>query len=467
MLMGCETEYALTMQDRHGGIMDRGTAVSQLLTQITHRQAYLLNQQQASLFLGNGARVYGDYGGHPEYATPECDNPTEVVRYVKAGDSILAGAAVHLARRGSVGQVILTKCNVDYSGTGKTWGCHESYLTRTPLQRFPPHLIPHLVSRLIYTGSGGFNNLRPDVQFLLSPRVPHLLHDISDESTRGRGIFHTKNESLASQGHHRLHILTGESNCSELSMWLKMGTTALVVSLIDAGVRLGDAVSLASPCQAMLRFASDPTCQTQVKLANGKLITAVAMQRHYLAQVKMHVHRLPAWAPAVCEGWEAMLDRLEASGVEAVKTMLDWGIKYALLQDYCHRRGEEWDILHSRPASAYTKTQKVLCRELGEIDTRYAQLGPQGIFTALDSAGVLSHQVPGSDHIADAMEYPPATGRAYLRGAFIRKHAGHNGRYQAEWNAIFDMQSRKVLDLSAPFETQEHWREMPKGERRC
>jgi len=137
----------------------------------------------------------------------------------------------------------------------------------------------------VYPGAGGFNSLSlTALDFTLSPRVWHLEHGISNESTHKRGIFHTKNESLPGRRYHSLHILCGESLCSELAAWLKIGTTALVVALIDGGARPGDGVRLCSPLIAMRRFTGDPHCQSVARLRNCAELTALGIQRHYLRQ---------------------------------------------------------------------------------------------------------------------------------------------------------------------------------------
>ena len=118
-------------------------------------------------------------------------------------------------------------------------------------------------------------SLSPGVEFILSPRVPHMVREVSNDSTGNRGIFHTKDESLCGKGYHRLHLLCGESLCSETATWLKVGTTALVVALIEAGLRPGDAVALQSPLEAMRSFASDTVCKAIVESASGKDLTAI------------------------------------------------------------------------------------------------------------------------------------------------------------------------------------------------
>src|SRR5262249_19171785 len=153
-----------------------------------------------------------------------------------------------MTREPGVAQVVLARSNVCYA-TWNTWGCHESYGHRALPASLPPQIIPHLVSRITFTGAGGFNSLSPGLEFLLSPRVAHLDTAVSDYSTHSRGIFHTKDETLTTTGQHRLHIICGESLCSQTALWLKVGTTALVMALIDGGVKPGEGVQLPDPVQ--------------------------------------------------------------------------------------------------------------------------------------------------------------------------------------------------------------------------
>ncbi|KKL15593.1 hypothetical protein LCGC14_2504040, partial [marine sediment metagenome] len=427
------------------------------------------------VFLPSG-RLYMDLGSHPEFCTPECLNPWDVVRYALAGDRIMADLAAGASASPQLTDVRVRKGNVDYASRA-TWGCHESYSHRSGLSAMSGHLIPHLVSRICFTGAGGFNALAPGLEFMLSPRVAHLSSVISGDSTHARGIYHTKNEPLAGDGSYRLHLLCGESLCSHVACWLKVGTTALVVSLIEAGRCPGNGVQLGAPLTAMGMFARDPQCKVQARLLGGGLASAVAIQRHYLelAEANLDADFMPPWADEVCRQWRGVLDLL-AGAPESAATTLDWAIKLAMYRNRLGRhQGIEWkdlphwsivlaalqDALQNTPhagkqvgvdfvlasgsplAPTVTALTGQLRRqglkweqfraflelrlELFEIDTRFGQLGGGGIFDSLDAAGVLTHRLDGVDDIDHAMTHPPARGRAHLRGNCIRQFAGDNG----------------------------------------
>ncbi len=138
-----------------------------------------------------------------------------------------------------------------------------------------------------------------------NPALPHEFpYGFRVQVQNFRGIFHTKDESLSSEGYHRLHVLCGESLCSHLGAWLKVGTTALVVAMIDAGLRPGDGVRLKSPLSAMQTFASDPQCKATVLSARGKRLTAHMIQRHYLEQAE-------ALRDGAKKGWDNARDLVD------------------------------------------------------------------------------------------------------------------------------------------------------------
>jgi hypothetical protein len=507
-LFGLETEYALTVLGRGGGAIDRGPGLDRLMQLARRRHPNLPDNTGRGFFLASGARLYIDVPDHPEFSTPEVADPWDVVRYAQAGDRILADLLPEVsAGLFDAGAVLLTRCNVDYGGTGSTWGCHESYMHGSNPRALPRQIIPHLVSRLIFTGAGAFDSLLPGgAEFTLSPRVPHLMHTVSEQSTQSRGIFHTKDEPMARGGHHRLHILCGESLCSETAAWLKMATTALVVALIDGGLCPGDGVWLASPLQAMRRYAADPTCRARARAKTGGELTALDIQRHYLELAEAHLSAafMPPWAEEACRRWRDVLERLE-NAPDSVGTVLDWAIKLALFRSRAVRHGVDWSALdqwnraartiakagggrsnvpsevvadqESRPEgppvddlAALTpqlERQGVdprdfervprLRRELCEIDIRFAQLGERGLFAALDAAGVLAHRVPGIDDIERAIANPPAIGRGRVRGDWVRQLSAARAECTCDWNGLFDATGNRRLDLSDPFATDAAW----------
>jgi len=502
--MGIETEYALAEP------LSRTEALMWLMRLGHEHFTCLRGPALADMFLGNGSRIYLDCGEHPEVATPECTNPVDVVRYVAAGERHLERLC-DLYRRHHATQPPLGvyKSNIDYSGAGTTWGCHESYLCHRPPQEFIHHLVPHLVSRIIYAGAGGFHPLTAGLRVALSPRVHHLNAVVSEGSTSHRGIFHTKDENLSRGRYHRLHLICGESLYSHIATYLKCGTTALVAALIDHGDTPGEAVYPADPLAAMRAFTEDETCSRAVPGQAGGALTAVGIQRHYLRAVQARLGEpwLPGWAAEVCREWGAMLDRLER-GPAAVQTRLDWAIKLALFKAHAARRGVAWDKLpvlseaaetmdgaarppdpesllrlmlmpepaqprkkpdrrrwltrlwdHGLGKADYDRFRQVRT-ELFEIDLRCARLGSGGILAALDRSGVLAHGAPGVKDIDEAMHTAPPDTRAHARGAVIRG-APPRSAWWCTWDAIEDHEGGRVMNLADPFGTSADWSPCP------
>ncbi len=448
ILFGIETEFALCACSSQDGTVSeiRHRVLEELMAMVRRRHPHLTDGGSGSgIFLANGSRLYVDAGGHPELCTPECLTPTEVARWLFAGERILRDVLVDLQLRHPELEIALNKCNVDYSGSEATWGSHESYAIRRGQREIAPHLISHLVTRIVYSGAGGFDNCRDDRPFLISPRVPHLRTPVAWSPGDQRALVHNRQEPLSSGQYDRIHLMSGESNSSELSVYLRVGTTALVTKLADVGMSVGADLAFQSPIHALRSYAQDPTCRIAMHLRDGRRLSALEVQRLYLENVETHLGEglLPDWAPEVCALWRRTLDRLEG-GYEAVATTLDWAIKRTLFDG--HTRGRAIDErLHA---------------ELAEIDTRYGQLGPTSIFTKLDEAGALDHSVPGIRPIEGAISEPPPGARAQARGRAIAELSGRSDCH-AYWDLVHDQGQRRHLDLGDPFDASPSWEHLP------
>ena len=509
-LFGMETEYAITSRTGRSDDTARHGLVWQLMA-VARRVLPHLSDFGEGMFLENGSRFYIDAGSHPEFSTPECVHPTDVVRYILAGERIIEDLATKVEAGNPSDAMDVFKSNVDYSGSGATWGCHESYMHTMLPSQLSEEIIPHLVSRVIYTGAGGFDSVRPGLTFTLSPRVSHLENVMSDQSTSARGIFHTKDESLSSTGYHRLHLICGESLSSQTAMWLKVATTALVVAMAEAGLRFSNKVTLSAPLTALKEFARDPQCKGKAIVSGGVWMTAIEIQRFYLKQAESHLRDrfMPDWAEEACRQWRNILDRLEM-GYQGVNTTLDWAIKLTLYKDFAARAGFAWEsvthwtkvhkrllegIAYPLDMSNSISTAKVLNeggmfsetvrwleffmrkhelqwrdldgflrlrRQLFEIDTRMGQLGERGIFSKLSKSGALTHAMADVGNVQDYVSTPPRSGRARVRAAIVRHARGDRASYYCDWQGIWDRQGKRLLDLSDPFASKEEWASLDK-----
>lgn len=509
-LIGLETEYAISATDRSGDRASRTLALEALLRRAKRNLVFLPGGSSDGLFLSSGARLYADAGSHPELATPECTHPAELLRYAIAGDRMLAKLAVEeCVRSRRLSEIVLARGNVDYL-TGATFGSHENYAHALNPSVLWRRMLPHLVSRIVFTGAGGLDAMADGVAFLLSPRVSFLEHESSSSSTTERGIHHSKDEPLGRSGLHRLHVICGESTCSRLAGFLRFGTTALVLALSEAGLQPAP-VRLADALPAMRAIARDPSCRAQVALRRGGTTTAIGIQRRYLELAERHRRAdfMPSWAGDVCDRWRDTLDALE-QGPDAVATRLDWAIKHTLFRRHVARRGGDADRLrrwtpilarlgHAIALSAHPDptitVEEVLSptgpvaaavralqpdlraarlgwdelrplvdlrKELCELDLRYARLGPEGLYEALARAGVLEDGVDGIGDVDEAMTMPPPRGRARLRGEAIRALAGR-AKCSADWHFVRDDQGR-LLDLGDPLAEHAEWTRIGRGE---
>jgi proteasome accessory factor A len=506
-MFGAESEYAIAGINGTEPV-GRDELVSQFLRAAHRRLPHLPDTCSPSgMFLENGARFYIDCGLHPEMTTPECTTPWELARYIKAGERILERLTQEVqAEVGAAAEIMCFRCNVDYSGSGSTWGCHESYLHRTTPSSLPDQLIPHLVTRVIYTGAGGFNPLVSGLQFCVAPRLMHIQRTVSADSTGNRGIFHTKNEPLAGGGNHRLHILCGESLCSETAVVLKFGATALVTAMAQEGLIPTAELRLASPLDALHAVSSDATCRQKLHLAGGGETTAIEIQRRFLHLAERNRALLPSWGDVLCALWRLVLDQLEGAP-DSVGAVLDWAIKLRLFRDRAGRRGVPWGRFAFLSSIAQRLTAALagagvagrdirlgvvlgpgcpipaeaacvgsmlaaeglawadlerflnLRGEFYQIDTRFGQIGARGIFTEMDRAGVLDHAVAAVDGVEAAMREPPAVGRAKLRGETVRRLSGQS-RAGCSWTAVFGPDGR-TLDLGDPFAAAASWTDPP------
>jgi len=430
------------------------------------------------------------------------------VCYIRAGDRLLERLADALPQRtwGVIHEAWVSRCNVDYDAN-TTWGSHESYLCTSTHQRIVPHLLPHLVTRILYTGAGGFDPRSHGLVFSISPRVGFLEHVLSGSSTNGRGIVHTKDEALC-KGYSRLHLLCGESLCSDTGAWLRAATTALIVKMIDAGLEPGSGLELSSPLLSMRILAADTTLQSRISTASG-FMTALAVQRCYLEQAEANLDApcMPAWAETACRRWRRILDSLEHDPA-SLAGALDWMIKQSLYKRQAAEWGIDWEALStwhmllnfvgsaledlspSRANAGLRAWREILSRDdrkllkqalgrrlekhgmrlemlpsvlefrqrIHEIDKCFGQLGERGIFNALDRAGVLNHRIPEVDLGEEPLRRPPPEGRARIRGEVIRRFSRRPaGEVACSWSSITDKAASKRLDLSDPFASEEKW----------
>jgi proteasome accessory factor A len=398
--------------------------------------------RSSNVFLRNGARLYLDVGSHPEYATPECDDLRQAVVHDKAGERILEGLVVDAQQRltaeGIAGQVYLFKNNTD--SAGNSYGCHENYLVSRSgdFQRLSDVLIPFLVSRQIICGAGKVLQTPRGAVYCVSQRADHIWEGVSSATTRSRPIINTRDEPHADAEHHRrLHVIVGDSNMSETTTLLKLGSADIVLQMIEAGVIMKD-LTLENPIRAIREISHDPTGQRKVRLANGQELSALEIQSEYLERAIDHVERRGGGAPAhkmVLDLWRRTLQAVGTGDLSLVEREIDWVIKYRLIERY--RAKHQLEMSSPRVA---------------QLDLAYHDIDRQrGLYYLLQRAGQ-TERVTTDVETFEAKAVPPQTTRAKLRGDFVRRAQEKRRDFTVDWVHLkLNDQAQRTVLCKDPF----------------
>jgi proteasome accessory factor A len=397
--------------------------------------------RSSNVFLENGARLYLDVGSHPEYATPECDDLVDLVTHDKAGErileSLLASAEQRLHEEGIAGQIYLFKNNTD--SAGNSYGCHENYLVARhgEFSRLADILIPFLVTRQIICGAGKVLQTPRGAVYCVSQRAEHIWEGVSSATTRSRPIINTRDEPHAdAERFRRLHVIVGDSNMNETTTLLKVGTTDLVLRMIEAGVVMRD-LTLDNPIRAIREISHDITCRRRVKLANGREASALEIQNEYHAKARDFVTRRGAdpVAERVLDLWGRTLQAIETGDLDLVAREVDWVSKYQLIERYRAK--------HKLPLSS---------PRLALLDLTYHDVNrDRGLYYLLERKGVVD-RVSDDVRITEAMDTPPQTTRAKLRGEFIRKAKEKRRDFTVDWVHLkLNDQAQRTVLCKDPF----------------
>src|SRR6516162_246989 len=301
----------------------------------------------ANVILTNGARLYVDHA-HPEYSTPECTNPRAAVIWDKAGERVMAEAAVKAATVPGASPIQLYKNNTDNKGA--SYGCHENYLMRraTPFADIVRNLTPFFVSRQVVCGAGrvGIGADGRNEGFQISQRADFFEVEVGLETTLKRPIINTRDEPHADpEKYRRLHVIIGDANMSEVSTYLKLGTTALVLAMIEDRF-LGSDLALETPVAELRAISHDPSLKHLVTLRDGRRMTAVQLQLEYLDVARKYTEDrfgadVDEMTADVLNRWESILGRLAEDPMLTSKE-LDWVAKLELLEGYRTRDHLSW-----------------------------------------------------------------------------------------------------------------------------
>jgi proteasome accessory factor A len=401
--------------------------------------------RSSNVFLQNGARLYLDVGSHPEYATPECDSLYDLVVHDKAGERILEGlldsAELRLHEEGIRGTIYLFKNNTD--SAGNSYGCHENYLTRRSddLSRYAEVLIPFLVSRQIYAGAGKVLQTARGPVYSISQRAEHIWEGISSATTRSRPIINTRDEPHAdAEKYRRLHVIVGDSNMSEYTTFLKVGAAACMLRMMeDPHVVLRD-MTLENPIRAIREISHDMTCRRRVRLANGREVSALDIQREYLDRALRYADTkgFPDFEQRALEMWEHCITALENDPMKLDREV-DWVIKYRLIEAF--RARHDLPLGHPR---------------VQLVDLQYHDVSRnRGLFYRLQARGMVERLCSDAD-IDEAVDTPPQTTRARLRGEFIRRAKERKRDYTVDWVHLkLNDQAQRTVLCKDPFRSRD------------
>ena len=362
--------------------------------------------------LTNGARYYVDHA-HPEYSAPECSDALQCTMYDKAGERILARSMVAARNLIPEGQEVVTYKN-NSDGKGNSYGCHENYLVdrATPFGSLVRHMTPFFVTRQIFCGAGkvGSENGAARCDFQISQRADFFEEEVGLETTLKRPIINTRDEPHADpQKYRRLHVIVGDANLCEISTFLKVGTTAIVLNMIEDDFFDRDFV-LTGPVPAMRTVSHDPSLKALLGLADGTSATALELQWEFFRLARKYADERGHEASGgdevgelVLTQWERVLTALESDPMQ-LDGVLDWVTKYQLLCSYVQRDNLEWSDA-----------------KLALLDIQYHDVRPQkSIYEKLVRAGKIERLLDEDDVVA-AMVDPPPTTRAYFRGRLLEK----------------------------------------------
>ena len=435
-IFGIETEFGITCTS--GG---QRTLTPDEVARYLFRKVVAWGRS-SNVFLGNGSRLYLDVGSHPEYATAECDSLRQLVAHDRAGEQIVESLAVDAQARLAAdevrGEIYVFKNNTD--SAGNSYGCHENYLVRRggDFGAVSDGLLPFLISRQLICGAGKIVHTSKGATYALSQRADHIWEGVSSATTRSRPIINTRDEPHAdAEQYRRLHVIVGDSNMSETTNLLKVGSADLVLRMLESGVPLRD-LSLEVPIRAIREISHDLTGRRSVRLTSGETISALDIQREYLGRAKAFVAAEGAHDPlhdTVPDLWERTLDAVESGDHAKVDTEIDWVIKKRLIEEYAARHG------------------------LGLEDPRLAQLDlayhdirrDRGLFHLLSRRGRAARVVTDPEVFRAKTVAPPTT-RAALRGRFIKAAQEHRRDFTVDWVHLkLNDQAQRTVLCKDPF----------------
>ncbi|GAB4079022.1 depupylase/deamidase Dop [Nostocoides australiense] len=404
------------LRDARGFEMGRGVAHP---SQLTDEWGSDDDPTLANVVLTNGARLYVDHA-HPEYSSPEVTTPRAGLTWDRAGELVMQEAVRRLAA--SPPGINLYKNNTD--GKGSSYGTHENYLMRrsTPFAQIVTHLTPFFVARQVMCGSGrvgiGVDSRVPGYQ--IAQRSDFFETEVGLETTLKRPIINTRDEPHATADkYRRLHVIIGDANHGDVAGLLKLGSTSLVLELIEADA-VTDRLSVRHPVATLQAISHDPTLTHVIELEDGRKLTAVQLLWRYYEMVDARLDQTgegeQPHTAEVMRWWADVLGKLERDPMSAAAEV-DWVGKLRVLQAYQEREGLAWND-----------------PKLKAIDIQWSDVRPdKGLFNKLRAAGRFTELIP-EEEARRAVTAPPEDTRAYFRGRCLERFP--DNVVAASWDSL-------------------------------
>ncbi len=386
-------------------------------------EKYTPNQQEniaRNKTLMNGARFYVDHA-HPEYSTPEVTNVRDLIAYERAGERTMEAARRTATALLPAGQIMLLHKN-NSDRKGNSYGNHENYLIarRTPFKDVVANLTPFLVTRQIFCGAGkvGSENRAARCDYQISQRSDFFETEVALDTMVKRPIINTRDEPHADrEKYRRLHVIIGDSNMCEMSTYLRVGVTSIVLALIEDG-QIDRELGLSDPVRVLKEISHDLRCKKAYPSEAGGRRTAVEVQREYLELALRYFgsREIDPITKDVLTRWEQVLAKIEDDPMQLGRE-LDWVAKHNLISAYRERKGVEWD----HPS-------------VHMMDLQYHDIRPdKGLYFLLERRGEVE-RVVGNEEIEAALQSPPSDTRAYFRGECIRRFP--DAIFGVNWDSI-------------------------------
>lgn len=460
--MGIETEYGITCVTNTGSRKLNADEIARFMFRpVVEKWA------SSNIFIPNASRLYLDVGSHPEIATAECDSVSQLIAYDRAGDVIVdrlaQQAEAQLASDGISGNVYLFKNNLD--SAGNSYGCHENYLVARDvvLRSLGRKLLPFLITRQLVCGAGAVK----DGAYHFSQRADHVWEGVSSATTRSRPIINTRDEPHAdSHRFRRLHVIVGDSNLAEPTTAVKVGATLLVLEMIEAGFEL-PTFELANEIAAIKDISADLSGRTEVPLLkpeseddplanSGSSMaanpTALEIQQAYcdaahrwLDVRENYTENETATAGTstaelsrIVELWQRTLQAIRTGDYSLISRDIDWAIKLTLMRQFQDKLGvEPTDFSHPK---------------LQYMDLMYHDIRRgRGIFPQLEARGVVNRWITNKA-VDDAVDNPPTTTRAALRGKFLAAAEKVAAPFSVDWMRLkVNRPDPQIVELNNPF----------------